>query len=139
MTRTPDGSAPRGAGRGDEGSAVAEFAAVAGILALLFAAVVQLAVVQHVRSTAVDCAGEGARYGALTGNSPELGAQRTRELLAGALSPRFADDVSAQVRTRDGVEVVEVRVRAPLPVIAFLGVGRVLDVRGHALQEGGLA
>ncbi|WP_432560774.1 TadE/TadG family type IV pilus assembly protein [Kineococcus sp. SYSU DK003] len=125
--------------RRDEGSAVAEFAAVAGLLSLLFAAVVQLAVVQHVRATAADAAGEGARFGALRGNSAHDGAQRTRELIAGSLSPRFAGDVSASVvglGDRDeGGTVVEVRVRAPLPVLGFLGVGRSLDVQGHAVVE----
>lgn len=120
----------------DEGSAVAEFAAVAGLLALLFAAVVQLAVVGHVRATAADCAGEGARFGALRGNSPEVGAERTRELLAGSLSPRFAQDVRAQVVESGGLAVVEVEVRAPLPVLGFLGMGRSLTVQGHALVEG---
>ncbi|WP_432504892.1 TadE/TadG family type IV pilus assembly protein [Kineococcus arenarius] len=124
----------------DEGSAVAEFAATAGVLALLFAAVLQLAVVQHVRATAVDCAGEGARYGALVGSSPELGAQRTRELLAASLSARYAADVRAGVVPAaggdGGAPVVEVRVRAPLPVLGLLGPARVLDVRGHAAVEG---
>ncbi|WP_432535446.1 TadE/TadG family type IV pilus assembly protein [Kineococcus arenarius] len=128
----------------DEGSAVAEFAATAGVLALLFAAVLQLAVVQHVRATAVDCAGEGARYGALVGGSPELGAQRTRELLTASLSARYAADVRAGVvlagggdgAGAGGAPVVEVRVRAPLPVLGLLGPARVLDVRGHAAVEG---
>ncbi|WP_432495185.1 pilus assembly protein [Kineococcus gypseus] len=120
----------------DEGSAVAEFAATAGVLALLFAAVLQLAVVQHVRATAVDCAGAGARLGALAGSSPELGAQRARELLSDSLSPRYAADVSASVLAAAGAPVVEVRVRAPLPLLGLLGPARVLEVRGHAAVEG---
>ena len=120
----------------DEGSAVAEFAAVAGLLALLFAGVVQLAVVQHVRATAADCAGEGARWGALRGNTPELGAQRSRELLAASLSPRFAEHVDAGVVVLDGLRVVQVDVDAPLPVIGLLGVGRGLHLEGHAVLEG---
>ncbi|WP_432482535.1 TadE/TadG family type IV pilus assembly protein [Kineococcus esterisolvens] len=126
----------RPAVRGDEGSAVAEFAATAGVLALLFAAVLQLAVVQHVRATAVDCAGEGARYGALAGSSAQLGVQRTRELLAASLSARYAQDVTAAVVDAGGAPVMEVRVRAPLPVLGLLGPGRVLQVRGHAALEG---
>lgn len=124
--------------RGEEGSAVAEFAAVAGLLALLFAAVVQLAVVGHVRATAADCAGEGARSGALRGSSPAEGAERTRELLAGSLAPRYAQDVRARVVDSAGTAVVEVEVRAPLPVLGLFGAGRSLTVRGHALLEAGL-
>lgn len=119
----------------DEGSAVAEFAAVAGLLALLFAAVVQVAVVQHVRATAVDCAGEGARYGALVGSSSAAGADRARDLLSASLSPRFADDVDARTVLVAGAPVVEVRVRAPLPVVGLLGPDRALDVVGHAALE----
>ncbi|WP_432521293.1 TadE/TadG family type IV pilus assembly protein [Kineococcus sp. SYSU DK006] len=130
------GTAPGAGARGDEGSAVAEFAAVAGVLALLFAALVQLAVVQHVRATAVDCAGEGARHGALAGSSPAAGAARTRELLAASLSPRFAEHVDARVVRRGGAAVVEVRVQAPLPVLALLGADRALRVSGHAALEG---
>ena len=97
----------------------------------------QLAVVGHVRATAADCAGEGARFGALLGNSPADGADRTRELLAGSLAPRFAQDVTSRVVQRAGLEVVEVEVRAPLPVLGLLGVGRSLSVQGHALVEAG--
>lgn len=130
-------AASTGARRGgrDDGSALAEFAGVAGLLALLFVAVVQVAVVQHVRATAVDCAGEGARLGALVGSSPAAGAQRTRDLLAASLSPRYARDVDATVVQVAGAPVVEVRVRAPLPVVGLLGPDRVLDLTGHATLE----
>ncbi|NIZ90811.1 TadE family protein [Kineococcus rubinsiae] len=120
---------------GDEGSAVAEFAGVAGLLSLLFVAVLQLGLVLHVRSTAVDCAGEGARAAALAGGSPAAGVERTRELLSASLSPRYAADVTARVVDVEGAPVVEVRVRAPLPLVALFGPARGLDVRGHALQE----
>jgi Flp pilus assembly protein TadG len=118
--------------RSDEGSAVAEFAAVAGLLAVLFAAVVQLAVVQHVRATAADCAGEGARFAALRGNTTDDGASRTRQLLSASLSPAYAEHVTARTTQVAGTPVVEVDVTAPLPVVAFLG-PRVLHVQGHAL------
>jgi hypothetical protein len=120
---------------GDRGSAVAEFAGVAGLLSLLFVAVLQLALVLHVRATAVDCAGEGARTAALAGGSPAAGVQRTRELLTASLSPRYAADVTTRVLDVDGAQVVEVRVRAPLPVVALFGPARGLDVVGHAVQE----
>ncbi|MFB9378686.1 TadE/TadG family type IV pilus assembly protein [Kineococcus gynurae] len=121
--------------RSDDGSAVAEFAMVAGLLALLFAAVLQLALAQHVRSTAIDCATSGALVGARLPVSPAAGAQRTRELLAASLSPAYARDVSARVVDVDGVAEVEVVVRAPLPVVALAGPARSLEVRGHALAE----
>ncbi len=122
--------------RGDEGSAVAEFAAVAGLLSLLFVAVVQLAVVQHVRATAADCAGEGRPVRGAARALPGDGARRTRELLAASLSPAYARDVTAHVVRVGAQPVVEVQVAAPLPVLGLLGPGRGLTVRGHALQEG---
>jgi hypothetical protein len=102
---------------------------------VLFVAVVQFAVVLHVRNTLVDCAGEGARYGALADRAVEDGAQRTRELIVADLGPAYAQEVTAGRRWYAGREVVAVRVRAPLPVAGLLGAGRVLTVEGHALPE----
>jgi len=98
--------------------------------------VLQLAVVLHVRATVVDCAAEGARLGALADRTPADGAERTRELVSAALSPAYAEDVQARTTEVGGREVVEVRVRAPLPVAGLLGVGDVLEVRGHGLVVG---
>ena len=123
---------------GDEGSAVAEFAAVAALLTLLFLLVVQVALAQHVRATAVDCASDGARFGALAGSSAAAGAERARRLLRLSLAPRYAGDVTARVVEIGGVEVVQVRVRAPLPVLGLVDTGRTLDVRGNAVREDAL-
>jgi Flp pilus assembly protein TadG len=117
------------------GSAVADFALVAALLTLLFVAVVQVAVVLHVRNTLVDCASEGARYGALADRTPEAGAQRARELITADLSARFARDVAAGRERFAGLDTVVVRVRAPLPVLGLLGGGRAITVEGHAMLE----
>jgi Flp pilus assembly protein TadG len=119
----------------DAGSAAVEFVLVGILTTVLFAGVVQLALALHVRATLVDCAAEGARYGALDGSGPEAGAARTRELVASALAPSFAEDVRAERTTVDGLDVVRVTVSAPLPVLGLLGPGGVLTVEGHALQE----
>lgn len=120
---------------GDEGSAVVDFVLVGALLTLVFVGVVQLAVVLHVRNTLVDCASEGARLGALADRTPADGAARTRELIGLSLSPRYADDVTATTTTVDGVAVVQVRVRSPLPVVGLLGPNRGLDLTGHGVQE----
>ena len=122
---------------GDGGSAVVDFALVAGLLTLVLVSVLQLAVVLHVRATVVDCAAEGARLGALADRTPADGAERTRELVTAALSPAYARDVSARTRDVGGRQVVEVRVRAPFPVAGLLGVGDGLDVSGHGLVVAG--
>lgn len=120
---------------GDTGSAVVDFALVGGLLTLMFVAVIQLAVVLHVRNTLVDCASEGARYGGLADRSPAEGAARTRELIGLSLSSRYAADVTAASTMVDGVPVVQVRVSAPLPVIGLLGPGSGISVAGHGVDE----
>lgn len=104
-------------------------------MTVLFVAIVQLTLVLHVRNTLVDCAAEGARYGALRGNDPGDAASRTRDLLGESLSSRFAGHVSAARTERDGLELVEVEVRAPMPVIGLIGSAGSITVHGHALAE----
>lgn len=108
---------------------------VSVLLVTVLLGVLQLALALHVRNTVVDAAGEGARYGALAGSSPGAGAERTRELVATALHPRFGQDVRGQVVHRDGLEVVEVTVRAPLPVLGLLGPSGTLTASGRAVLE----
>jgi Flp pilus assembly protein TadG len=121
--------------RDDRGAAIVDFALVAALLTLVFLGVVQLAVVLHVRNTLIDCAAEGARYGALADRTPEQGAQRTRDLIVTTLSTRYADSVRAAHADVDGLSTVEVTVEAPLPVIGLLGPGGGLVVRGHGVEE----
>jgi hypothetical protein len=117
------------------GAAVVDFVLVGALLSLVFVAVVQLAVTLHVRNTLIDAATEGARHGARAGAGPQDAVRRTRELIDAGLSPRYAEDVTAATAAFDGVLTVEVRVRAPLPLLGMFGVGRVVDVSGHALAE----
>ena len=112
-----------------------EFTLVSALVSLVFLAVVQLAVVVHVRNTLVDCAGDGARFGALAGNGPQFAVQRTRQLVTADLSARYAQDISAGTEDVGGVPTVVVRVRAPLPVIGLFGAGSGLSVAGHAMAE----
>ncbi|WP_066582586.1 TadE family protein [Cellulomonas timonensis] len=128
----PDGGA---AGR-ERGAAVVDFVLVGALTSLLFAAVLQLAIIQHVRNTLVDCAAEGARYAALADRSAEDGAERTRALVTAGLSGAYAQDVTVRHTEVNGLEVVEVRITAPMPVAGLLGPARGLTVVGHALDEG---
>jgi hypothetical protein len=130
------GPVPRVRGAADGGSAVVDFVLVGAFATLVFVGLIQLAVVLHVRNTLVDCATEGARYGALADRHPADGAQRTRELITADLSERYAGAVTAGLEPVDGLQTVVVRVRAPLPVAGLLGIGLVVDVRGHAVAEG---
>lgn len=121
--------------RGERGSAVADFVMVSGLVVFLFMAVFQLGLVLHIRNTLISCASEGARLGARADAEPGMGAVRARELIEASLSDEYADNVSVGTGLVGGVQVVEVRVRAPLPVIGLLGPDGQLDVTGRAFLE----
>ena len=121
---------------GERGSAAVEFVLVGALVTVLVAGVLQLALGLHVRATLIDCAAEGARFGSLMSSSPEQGVQRTRDLITGALSPTYARDVAPALTSVGGVPVLEIRVRAPLPVLGLLGPSGVVDVVGRAVVEG---
>lgn len=123
--------------RDERGSAVVEFVLVGVLLVALFLAIMQVALALHVRNTLVAAAAEGARYGADADRTPADGAERTRQIVSDALSASLVDDVEADYEPVDGVPTVVVRVRATLPVIAFLGLPRGLRVSAHAIAEGG--
>src|SRR5450756_982245 len=101
----------------ESGSAVADFAMVSGLLSLLFLAVFQLGLALHIRNTLISCASEGARYGAPANATPQDGVARARQLIRASLSARYADNVTATTTTVDGIQVMQVRIQAPLPVL----------------------
>ena len=137
MSGAPDRMRPRLVREesSDEGSAVAEFVIAGAFVVLLLLSVVQLALALHVRTVAIDAASEGARLGARSGMTLDDARERARDLLAESLSTAYARDVAARTVVRDGATLVEVRVDAPLPVIALLGPSSGLSVTGHALVE----
>ena len=109
-----------------------DFVLVGGLLTLFFLAIVQLSLVLHVRNTLTDAAASGARYGTLADRSAVDARERTTQLIAVALNPEFAQDVTTSEATFQGVRTLEVTVRAPLPVIGLIGPRAVLEVKGHA-------
>lgn len=119
----------------DRGAAVAEFALVAGLVALLFLGAVQLGYAVHVRNTATAHVIEGARHGARVGNTPADGAARAEQLLATTLPGRYGTGVSASETVVGGVRVVQVRALVPLPVVGPVGPPRAMTVTGHAYVE----
>lgn len=125
----------RASRRGQAGSAVVDTVLVGTLVLLLVGGLVQLTLVQHVRAVVVDAAGHGARVAAVAGSDDAAGAERTRELIAAALSPDYAEQVEVGRVRRDGLDLVEVRVVAPVPVVGLLGPGGGLTVTGHAVVE----
>ncbi|WIG18504.1 TadE/TadG family type IV pilus assembly protein [Kocuria rosea] len=117
----------------DRGSAVVEYVMVAGLVAMIFAATLQLALALHVRNTLIDAAAAGARYGTLADRTPEDGVERTRRIVSGALGPRYAQDVVATTAAVGELRTLEITVVSPLPVVALFGPPDSLEVRGHAV------
>ena len=116
-----------------------DFALVGALVTMLFVSIVQLALVVHVRNTLVDCAAEGARYGARADRTPADAIERTRALVASELSTGYAARVGARISAGEvglaGARAVEVRLSAPLPVVGLAGPGGLLSVTGHAYAE----
>lgn len=113
-----------------------DFVLVSVLVSVLFLAVFQVGLALYVRNTIISCASEGARFGARADADPLVGAARARELIGSSLSARFARDVSAEVVEAGGVQVVAVRVRAPLPVLGPFGPDSGFDLVGRAFLEG---
>lgn len=118
----------------ERGSAVAEFTMVAGLLVVLVLSVMQLTLALHVRATVADAAAEGARHASLVGADADAGTARTRQLITVAIGAQYAEHVTAGTATVAGLETIEIRVVAPLPVLGLVG-PTALEVTGHAPVE----
>ena len=119
----------------ERGSAVVDFVMVGALVSLVFMSVVQLALVLHVRNTLTDAAATGARYGTLADRSAQDGIDRTAALIDGSLGARYAGDVTSSEQTVDGSRLLEITVRAPLPILGLVGPDGGIEVRGHAAQR----
>lgn len=109
-----------------------DFVMVGALLTVFFLAIIQLALILHVRNTLIDAAASGARYGTLADRDAGDARERTTQLIGIALSPDFARDVSTAEASYAGIRTLEVTVRAPLPVIGLIGPSELLEVKGHA-------
>ncbi|MBG6216631.1 Flp pilus assembly protein TadG [Arthrobacter sp. CAN_A6] len=116
----------------EDGTAVVDFALIGGLLTVIFIAIVQLALVLHVRNTLIDAASSGARFGTLADRTAGDAEQRTASLISLALGDRFSEEIAVEQSDVGGVQTLEVVVRAPLPVIGLIGPAGVLEVRGRA-------
>jgi Flp pilus assembly protein TadG len=121
--------------RSQRGSAVADFALVAVVLVPLFFAVVQLALIWHVKSTLTAAASQGAGYGASYQHTPAQGAARTRQLIDETFGRDFRDHVTARATRVQGQPGVEVHVVAKVPVLVLWGPEVTVSVSGHAITE----
>lgn len=136
MTLPPGWRRPRD----DRGSAVVEFVLVSILVVTLLLAVLQIAVFVHVRNVIAASAQEGARYGANADVDSAAGAERTRELVSGALSDQTAEGLvctSTEESGDAGAVLVVVRCSGAVPSL-FAAFGDVLgiDATGRAVKEG---
>jgi Flp pilus assembly protein TadG len=117
--------------RSEHGAAVVDIVLVMVVLAPVVLGILQVALVLFVRNTLASAAAEGARLAATRDRGPTDGAALTRAEIDGAVSGKFAQDVSA---SQSG-QVVEVTVRARVPALGLGGPAIELTVRGHAVEE----
>jgi Flp pilus assembly protein TadG len=121
--------------REQAGSAVVDFALVAVVLVPLFFAVVQLAIIWHVKSTLTAAASQGAEFGAAYRHTPSEGVARARQVIHDTFGADFRDRVSARATRVDGQPGVEVDVTAKVPVLVLWGPSVTVSVSGHAISE----
>lgn len=120
---------------GEQGSAVVDFVLVGSLLTMFFLAIIQLTLVLHVRNTLIDAAASGARYGTLADRNASDAEARTRNLIGIALNEGFSEQVTAQEVTLQGMRMLEVTVRSPMPVVGLIGPRDMLEVKGHAAVQ----
>ena len=126
---------PAAPARTQRGSAVVDFVLVLVVVIPLFLGILQVALVLFVRNTLALAASEGARLAATSDRSAGDGAALTRRQIDGAVSGRFARDISVREVMVDGAPGIEVTVRATVPALGLGGPGVELEVSAHAVEE----
>ncbi len=119
----------------ENGAAVVDFVLVLVVLIPLVLGIVQVGLVLLVRNTLASAASEGARHAATADRGPGDGIAVAREQIEGAISGKFAQDVSARQVMVDGAPGVEVVVRAEVPALGLFGPTVELEVSGSAVEE----
>jgi Flp pilus assembly protein TadG len=121
--------------RDDDGSAPVEFVLVGALLTLLTLGVLQLGLGVYVRNVVHDAAVEGAYQAALADTTLADGAQRTRELITRAVGAAYATQVEASESSLGGQRIVQITVRAPMPIVGLLGAPGAWEVTADAPAE----
>ena len=106
------------------------------VLVPLFLGIVQVGLVLLVRNTLASAASEGARVAATADGGPGDGVARTRQQIAGAISGRYARQVTAQPTLVGGAPGVAVTVRAEVPALGLFGPAVPLEVTGPGCGGG---
>ncbi len=112
-----------------------DFVLVTIVLVPLFLGILQVGLVLLVRNTLASAASEGARVAATVDRGPADGVAATREQIAGAISGRYARQVTAGPALVGGAPGVRVTVRAEVPALGLFGPAVPLEVSGRAVEE----
>lgn len=127
---------PAGASRRSErGTAVVDFVMILVVLLPMFAALLQLSLVLHVRNTLSSAAAEGARRAAVVGATPEDGTAKAAEQILGTLNEKFADDITIRRTTIGDAPAYEVIITAKVPALGLGGPAIAIEVSGNAIVE----
>lgn len=121
--------------RSERGSAVVDFVMILFILIPLFAALLQLSLVLHVRNTLSAAAAEGARSAAVSGATAEDGRAKTARQIEGTLNERYANNIDIRETTIGGAPAYEVRVTAEVPALGIGGFAVAVEGHGNAIIE----
>ena len=122
-------------GRREGGVAVVDFVLVLMVLIPLVLGILHVGLVLLIRNTLAAAASEGARLAATADRDPTDGVALTREQIDGAISGKFAQDVTVRRRMVGGAPGVEVVVRAEVPALGLFGPTVQLEVSGSAVEE----
>lgn len=105
------------------------------LLVPLVLGVLQVGFVLHVRNTLTAAAADGARVAARADGSADSGADRTREAISRALSPRHARQVTVTTEKVAGQPVVVVRAESTVPALGVFGPQMDVSGTGRAILE----
>ena len=105
------------------------------VLLPMFAALLQLSLVLHVRNTLSSAAAEGARRAAVTGATMEDGTAKAAEQIVGTLNAKYAEDIDIRPTTIGGAPAYEVVITAEVPALGIGGPAIRLEVSGNAIIE----
>ena len=124
--------------QGDEGSAVAEFVFVSVFLVVLVLAILQVAMVLHMRNVAVAAVVDGARYAANADRECADGSAKAQELIEDAIARAEVVRATCEPGVVGGAEVVRVSatVRLPLLLLDLMPTDVTIEVSGRAVKEG---
>lgn len=119
----------------ERGSAVVDFVMILLILLPMFAALLQLSLVLHVRNTLSSAAAEGARRAAVVGATPEDGTSKAAEQIVGTLNEKYADDISIERTTLGGAPAYRIVITAEVPALGLGGPAIGIEASGSAIIE----